>query len=117
MTKYDRSYRLYIFIQIPYDIEIEKAEKVLLEVAEESDLVLHDNTRYKKPAVKLIEFQDSGIQLRLDVTIKDYASRPTIQSNIKKELYVRLAENGIEMPYNRLEVKILDDAADEKSTA
>jgi len=117
MTKYDRSYRLYIFIQIPYDIEIEKAEKVLLEVAEESDLVLHDNTRYKKPAVKLIEFQDSGIQLRLDVTIKDYASRPTIQSNIKKELYVRLAENGIEMPYNRLEVKILDNAADEKSTA
>ncbi len=117
MTKNDRTFRLYIFIQIPYDIEVEKVEKVLLEVAEESDLVIHDNTRYKKPAVKLIEFQDACIQLRLDVTIKDYASKSTVQSSLKKELYVRLAENGIEMPYNRLEVKILDDVVDEKSTA
>ena len=109
MSKYDKAYRLYIFFQIPYDVEVKKAEEVMLQFAEESKYVVHDYTKYKKPIVKLIEFQDAGVLLRLDVTIADYAKKPTIQSEMKKELYVKLAESGIEAPYNRLEVKVLDN--------
>jgi small-conductance mechanosensitive channel len=108
MTKYDRSYRLYIFFQIPYRLDIKKAEEVMLQVAEESKHVLHDYNKYKKPVVKLIEFQDSGVKLRLDVTVKNFANNPTVQSDLKKDLYVKLAENGIEAPYNRIEVSILN---------
>ncbi len=109
MTKYDKSFRLQVFFQIPYDVEVAKAEEVVLKMAEESPHVMHNYNKYKKPAVRLIEFQDSGVLLRLDVTIADYANMPVIQSDLKKELYIRLAEANIEMPYNRLEVTILKD--------
>lgn len=117
MSKYDKAYRLYINFQIPYDVDIKKAEEIVLQIAEENEHVLHDYNRYKRPAVKLIEFQDAGIELRLDVTIRDFAKKPTIQSDLKKELYVKLAENGIEAPYNRLDVRILDNVPEDNGTA
>ena len=112
MSKYDRAYRLYIFFQVPYSIDLKKAEEVMLQIAEESKYVLHDYSKYKKPVVKLIDFKDAGVELRLDVTIVDFAKKPTIQSDLKKELYVKLAESGIEVPYNRLEVVLMGDEAD-----
>lgn len=117
MSKYDKAYRLYINFQIPYDVDIKKAEEIVLQIAEENEHVLHDYNRYKRPVVKLIEFQDAGIELRLDVTIRDFAKKPTIQSDLKKELYVKLAENGIEAPYNRLDVRILDNVPEDNGTA
>jgi len=108
LSKYDRAYRLYIGFTIPYGIDVDKAEEVMLQLAEESEHVVHDYTKYRKPAVRLIDFQPSGVELRLEVTIKDYARMRVIQSDLKKELYVRLAENGIHAPYNRLDVTILN---------
>ena len=108
LSKYDKAYRLYIGFTIPYGIDVKKAEDIMLQLAEESDHVLHDYERYKKPSVKLIEFQPSGVELRLEVTIKDYARMRAIQSDLKKELYVKLAENGIYAPFNRLDVTILN---------
>ena len=108
LSKYDRAYRLYIGFTIPYGIDVAKAEEIMLQLAEESDHVLHNYEKYKKPAVRPIEFQPSGVELRLEVTIKDYARMRVIQSDLKKELYIKLAENGIHAPYNRLDVTILN---------
>ena len=108
LSKYDRAYRLYIGFTIPYGIDVDKAEEVMLQLAEESEHVVHNYEKYKKPAVRLIEFQPSGVELRLEVTIKDYARMRVIQSDLKKELYIKLAENGIHAPYNRLDVTILN---------
>ena len=108
LSKYDRAYRLYIGFTIPYGIDVAKAEEIMLQLAEESDHVLHNYEKYKKPAVRPIEFQPSGVELRLEVTIKDYARMRVIKSDLKKELYIKLAENGIHAPYNRLDVTILN---------
>jgi len=115
LSKYDRAYRLYIGFTIPYGIDVQKAEEIMLQLAEESEHVLHNYDKYKKPAVRLIEFQPSGVELRLEVTIKDYAHMRVIQSDLKKELYVKLAENGIHAPYNRLDVTILNYESENNS--
>jgi len=108
LSKYDKAYRLFIGFTIPYGIDVQKVEDIMLQLAEESEDVLHDYDRYRKPAVKLMEFGSSGVELRLEVTIKDYARMRAVQSDLKKELYVKLAENGIYAPYNRLDVTILN---------
>ncbi len=112
MSKYDRAYRMQILFEIPYGEDLEKVERVILEMAEESKHVMHNYNKYKKPVVKLMDFQDSGILMRLDITVMDFAKYQTIQSDMKKELYLKLAEEGIEMPYSRLEVTILNNQND-----
>jgi small-conductance mechanosensitive channel len=116
ISKYDKAFRLFIYFQIPYGQEVEKVEEVLLQMAEENKYVMHNYNKYKKPILKLIEFQDSGILMRLDVTVVDIAKWRVIESDMKKELYVKLSEAGIEMPFNRLEVTIMNSEV-EKSTA
>ena len=115
ISKYDKAFRLFIYFQIPYGQQVEKVEKVLLEMAEESKYVMHNYDKYKKPILKLIEFQDSGILMRLDVTVVDIAKWRVIESDMKKELYIKLNENGIEMPFNRLEVTIMNSEPDSTS--
>ena len=104
MSKYDEAYRLYVFFQIPNVVDAKKAEDVVLQIAEESQYVIHDYDRYTRPAVKFLDVTPSATHLRLDITIKDYASRELIQSDMKKELYIKLAESGIEMSFSKLKV-------------
>jgi len=117
MSKYDKAYRMKITFQVPYGEDIKKVERVLLEMADENEYVMHNYRKYKKPAVRLIEFEDSGILMRLDVTVTDYANTPTIMSDIKKALYATLREENIEMPFNRLEVSIMEGGYETDPTA
>ena len=116
MSKYDAAYRMNITFQIPYGVEVEKVEKILLDMAEESKHVLHDYDKYRKPSVRLMDFKDSGILMRLDVTVVNFFNSQAIMSDMKKELYYRLSEQGIEMPYNRLEVSIIENEPDKATT-
>lgn len=104
MSKYDEAYRLYVSFQIPNLVDAKKAEEVVLQIAEESPYVVHDYERYKRPEVKFLDVTPTATQLRLDITIKDYSRKEVIQSDMKKELYIRLAESGVEMSFSKLKV-------------
>ena len=117
MSKYDAAYRMNISFQIPYGEDVTKVEKILLEMAEESKHVMHDYEKHRRPSVRLMEFKDSGILMRLDATVVDFFNSDAIMSDMKKDLYYRLSEQGIEMPYNRLEVSIIENDSDKPSTA
>ena len=117
MSKYDAAYRMNISFQIPYGEDVTKVEKILLEMAGESKHVMHDYEKHRRPSVRLMEFKDSGILMRLDATVVDFFNSDAIMSDMKKDLYYRLSEQGIEMPYNRLEVSIIENDSDKPSTA
>jgi small-conductance mechanosensitive channel len=108
LTKEDEAYRLYIYFEVAYGTDLKKAERVMLDVAEKSPIVLHDS-EHAAPNVRLTDFQDSGLQLRLGVTIRNFNGSITDASTLRMEVYQAYLDNDIEVPYDRLEVTMLND--------
>ena len=108
LTKEDEAYRLYVYFSVAYGTDLKKAEAVMLKVAEESPVVLHDDT-HAAPNVRMTNFEDSGIELRLGVTIRDFNGSITAGSALRMAVYQAFVDNDIEVPYNRLEVTMLND--------
>ncbi|MBE6523943.1 MAG: mechanosensitive ion channel [Thermoplasmata archaeon] len=108
LTKEDEAYRLYIYFEVAYQTDIKKAEKVMLDVANKSPLVLHDES-HAPPNVRLTSFAGSGIELRLGVTTMNFGSSITDASALRIAVYEAFLENDIEVPYDRLEVTMLND--------
>ena len=107
LTKDDEAYRLYIYFPVAYKSDLKKVEKVMLDVANNSPVVLHDN--HAEPNVRLTSFMDSGMEIRLGVTVKDFNGNITAASSLRMAVYQAFLENDIEVPYNRVEVDMLND--------
>ncbi len=108
LTKEDEAFRLYIYFEVAYQTDIKKAEKVMLDVANNSPIVLHDDS-HAPPNVRLTNFAGSGIELRLGVTTMNFGSSVTDASALRIAVYEAFLENDIEVPYDRLEVTMLND--------
>jgi len=108
LTREDEAYRLYVYFSVAYGVDLKKAEEVMLKVANESPVVLHDS-EHAAPNVRMTSFEDSGIELRLGVTVRDFNGTITDASALRMAVYQAFVDNDIEIPYNRLEVTMLND--------
>ncbi len=108
LTREDEAYRLYVYFSVAYGVDLKKAEEVMLKVANESPVVLHDS-EHAAPNVRMTGFEDSGIELRLGVTVRDFNGTITDASALRMAVYQAFVDNDIEIPYNRLEVTMLND--------
>ena len=108
LSKDDEAYRLYVYFEVAYKTDLKKAEEVMLKVANESPVVMHDE-EHAAPNVRLTDFKDSGIELRLGVTVLDFNGSITAASSLRMAVYQAFLENDIEVPYDRLEVTMLND--------
>ena len=106
MSKYDKAYRMYIEFDIPSNLDVKKVEELLLQLADENEHVMHDETKYRKPRVKFMDFKGPSVHLRLDATIRNFEDLPEIQSEMKRGLFVKLAEAGMEASYSKLKVTV-----------
>ena len=106
MSKYDKAYRMYIEFDIPSNLNVKKVEELLLQLADESEHVMHDETKYRKPRVKFMDFKGNSVHMRLDATIRNFADLPEIQSEMKRGLFIKLAEAGMEASYSKLKVTV-----------
>ena len=107
LTKEDEAYRLYIYFTVAFGTDLKKAEEVMLDVANKSPIVLHDD--HQAPNVRITNFLGSGIELRLGVTTHDFGSSITDASILRAAIYQTFIDNDIKIPYNRLEVTMLND--------
>ena len=108
MSKNDKTFTMRILFQIPYGEEMDKVEQVLVDMANESKYLVHDE-KYGKPSVKLLEFKNTGMEMSLEATVVDFSYADKIMSEMRKELYIALSEAGIQMPYEKLKVGRLPD--------
>ena len=113
MSKYDKAYRMYIDFEIPSKLDVKKVEEIMIELADESEFVVHDDPKYRDPRVKFMDFKGSNVQLRLDATIRNFEDLPEIQSQMKRGLFIKLAEAGMNTPYSKLGVKVVNDISDD----
>lgn len=92
----DRNVRLKIPVQISYDDDPEQAMALMLEAARVSPRVLTD----PPPAVRLLKFADSGLELELRIWIGDPEMGPnSVRSAINLEIWRKFKQAGVTIPY------------------
>ena len=59
------------------------------------------------PSTRLTNFLDSGIEYRLACYVDDFDNNSHYAGQIREIIFKLFKDNGIEIPYNRLEIDLL----------
>jgi small-conductance mechanosensitive channel len=98
-------YVLSIGFTVPYDTDLKKIEEKVLKFAESVDGVVLEEGR--KPAFRLENFGESGI----DVALKIRMPLKTSIKKLRRELYNMLCDEGIDMPYDRMDLVFINGSS------
>ena len=99
----DRKVRVRIPVQISYDDDPEQAMEIMAQAASANTRILAD----PEPAVRLMEFADSGISLELRVWLSDPEEGiGNIRSDINLAIWHGFKEAGITIPYPQRDVHL-----------
>lgn len=91
--------RIALPMQVAYGTDLEQAEALMLEAANEQSRVIRDEPD-NLPKVLLREFADNGILLELAVWIKDASEgQNNLRSDINWAIWRRFQAAGIEIPF------------------
>lgn len=94
-------------VQVAYHTDLELAERLMLEAARGNERVLADPA----PSVFLKNFAASGIDLELVVWIPDPENgEGGVRSQINHTIWNAFREHGVEIPYARMDVRVLPQA-------
>jgi small-conductance mechanosensitive channel len=103
-----RELRMNLPVQIGYGADVEKAMAILVDVARHHPRVL----TARAPEAFLREFGDNGISLELVVWINDpEEGQQNLRSALNLEIWKRFQAEGIEIPYPRRDIRILEKPA------
>ena len=96
-TSSDRKVRVWIDIQIGYSSSVDLATEIMLSSCNQQERVIKDEP---EPTVYLMNFGESGIDLKLVFYIED-AEEGTyrLKSDINKEIWREFQAKGIEIPF------------------
>ncbi len=97
-------YRIRIDVGVSYDSDLRLVEKTLLAVAAEN----HALADKPEPRVRARSFGDSSIQFQLLVWVQDPRHRGRETHNLLKMIHNAFQEQGIEIPFPRQDVQLLD---------
>lgn len=101
----DTTVRVKIPVGVAYGTDPKKLDEILLEIVNKSSLVLKD----PKPSVRFIEYAASSQNFELIVWVKHYDDRNPIIDLVFREVFLRFKEEGIEIPFNQMDVHIKKD--------
>ncbi|AJF61058.1 TPA: mechanosensitive ion channel family protein [Candidatus Woesearchaeota archaeon] len=94
--------RIHVEVGVSYDSDLDKVEKLLLDMAGRSDYV----EKNPEPHVRFRNFGDSGITLQYLFWIKDPSYKGIYTSLAIKEIHKKFREEGIEIPYPKRDLYI-----------
>ncbi|PIE88932.1 MAG: mechanosensitive ion channel protein [Acidobacteria bacterium] len=93
-------YRIRVSTSVAYGSNAEQVREVLLKVGLDEELALND----PKPEVFLVSLGDSGLIFDLCCWVKHPAQKNRLEDRLNTEMYNRLNEAGIEIPYPKRDV-------------
>jgi len=100
----DRKVRFKIPVTVAYGSDIDLVERLLLKVAAENQDVLKD----PPPGIRLMEFGDNGLHIELRAWSTTLIHRKGVLiSKLNIAIYRIFAEHGIEIPYPRRDIHLL----------
>jgi small-conductance mechanosensitive channel len=97
-----RRKRIRVPIGVAYGTDVDDFEAIALEIAADESLVLDS----PKPRMRFRAFGDSALQYELLCWVASPTRAAKAQHKLNRELYVRLQETGIEIPYPQRDVRV-----------
>ena len=98
------SIRVRVNIGIAYDADMVKAKALIVQAAQSADWILAEPA----PKVVVRDFGESSVGLQLRVWIKDARKRMDTISYITDTVKTLFDENGIEIPFPKRDITIVD---------
>lgn len=99
----------YLEISVAYESNLDKAIEIIEDIIDKNDKTIdirEDKTVGKPVSVLIKELGESGITLKTTVWTKDINDNFTACSEIRASIKKEFNNNGIEIPYNKLDVTI-----------
>lgn len=101
----DTTVRVKIPIGVAYGTDPEKVDKIMLEIADNTPKVL----KMPKPLVRFTQYAESSQNFELLVWIDHYDERHRVLDRIFRDMFKRFKEEGIEIPFNQMDVHLKKD--------
>jgi len=89
-------------ISVSYGSDLEKVERVTIEVARGVMIDVHGGVADFEPAVSYYKFGESGIHFNIALRARAFVDQDAIKHELIKRLYKRYMEEGIEIPPARI---------------
>ena len=112
-TRGDPRTRIFIYMSVAYDADLTLAKELMIKAANMHPHVIKDKSCVP-PNTRLTNFLDSGIEYRLACYVDDYDLSAHYAGQIREIIYKLFKDNGVEIPYNRLQIDILSDCDGKK---
>ncbi|WP_162555704.1 mechanosensitive ion channel family protein [Reichenbachiella versicolor] len=94
--------RFNVSVGVAYGSNIELAEKIILEVAQQSEKVVND----PKPFTRFVDFCNSSLDLEVHFWSLGMWEIENIKSEIRLGIYKAFQKNNIEIPFPQRDVHI-----------
>lgn len=95
----DRKITFNVLTGVGYESDLEKVEKVSIEVAREILAKHHGGIKEFEPFVRFYNFGNSSIDLKIFLQVMEYADQFMITSEFIKALHMRYIKEGINIPF------------------
>ncbi|MGN0097922.1 MAG: mechanosensitive ion channel family protein [Candidatus Methanomethylophilaceae archaeon] len=107
LTKDSKNTRIFVYMDVAYDTNLTLAKELMIKAAMMHPHVIKDGSE-PMPGTRLTAFLDSGIEYRLACFVDDFDSSSHYAGQLREMMYKLFLDNDIEIPYNRLEVTMLE---------
>ncbi len=101
----DTTTRVKIPISVAYGTDPKKVDEILLDIVNNIPLVL----KRPEPFVRFTEYASSSQNFELLVWINHYDDRHPVIDVIFREMFTRFKKEGIEIPFNQMDVHLKND--------
>ena len=107
-TLAERRVRIKINVGVAYGSDISLVMQILMECAEEHELIL----KIPAPQVLFMGFGDSSLDFEIRVWVADFAHRRIVPSDMHQAIDRKFRESNIEIPFPQrdLHVRSMDEA-------
>lgn len=95
----DRQLTFFVTVGVSYDSDLEKVERVSIEVAREVLQRTEGGVKDFEPFVRFVNFGESSIELRVALRARDFTEQFPVTSEFIKALHKRYREEGINIPF------------------
>ncbi len=97
LTEPDNKMKVKVTIGVDYKADIHKAKQIMLDVANDHQEVIEDDDR--KPFVRLVDFGDSAINLKLYTWVFHLDDQWRVGGEMREEIFKRFKEAEIDIPF------------------
>jgi len=94
-----KNLKIKIPVGVAYESDLEKVEKITLEVAEDVINNVEGGVKSFKPVVRFHTFNDFSIDMTVIIMSKDYMSQYLLKHEFVKRLHKRFNKEGIVIPF------------------